>query len=146
NNLFLVVVGDVEPDRVRADAEELLGFAKRGPLGPITLPEEPPQLGRREISQRFEAELAFFSLGWHVPGVSHEDMVAVDAASLVLGGGASSRLYQQLREKEGLVYGVGAYAYTPGFPGLLTVAGQCATEVAGVVPNRIMECLNDGRQ
>jgi zinc protease len=146
NNLFLVVAGDIEADRVRSDAEELLGFAKRGPLEPITLPEEPPQLGRREISQRFEAELAFFSMGWHVPGVSHDDMVAVDAASVVLGGGASSRLYQQLREKEGLVYGVGAYAYTPGFPGLLTVAGQCATEVAGVVPNRIMECLNDGRQ
>jgi zinc protease len=146
NNLFLVIAGDVEPDRVRSDAEELLGFAKRGPLEPVTLPEEPPQLGRREISQSFEAELAFFNLGWHVPGVSHDDMVAVDAASVVLGGGASSRLYQQLREKEGLVYGVGAYAYTPGFPGLLTVSGQCAKEVADVVPNRIMECLNDRRE
>ncbi len=146
NNLFLVVAGDVEPDRVRSDAEELLGFAKRGPLEPVILPEEPPQLGRRETTQRFRAELAYFNLGWHVPGVSHEDMAAVDAASVVLGGGASSRLYQQLREKEGLVYGVGAYAYTPSFPGLLTVSGQCAKEVADLVPSRIVECVNDRRQ
>jgi zinc protease len=146
NNLFLVVVGDVDPDRIQADAEELLGFAKRGPLEPVILPEEPPQLGRRETSQSFEADLAFFNLGWHVPGVSHDDMAAVDAASVVLGGGASSRLYQQLREKEGLVYGVGAYAYTPGFPGLMTVSGQCPKEVADIVPNRIVECVNDRRR
>ncbi len=146
NNLFLVVVGDVEPERVRSDAEELLGFAQRGPLEPVILPEEPPQLGRRETSQSFETELAYFNLGWHVPGVAHDDMAAVDAASVVLGGGASSRLYQQLREKEGLVYGVGAYAYTPGFPGLLTVSGQCAKEVADLVPNRIVECVNDRRE
>jgi zinc protease len=143
NNLFLVVVGDVDPERIQSDAEELLGFAKRGPLEPVVLPEEPPQLGRRETTKNFEAELAYFHLGWHVPGVAHHDMPAVDAASVVLGGGASSRLYQQLREKEGLVYGVGAYAYTPGFPGLLTVSGQCAKEVAEQVPNRIVECVND---
>jgi zinc protease len=146
NNLFLVVVGDVETDQVRSYAEELLGFAKRGPLEPIILPEEPPQLGRRETSQDFAGDLAYFNLGWHVPGVSDDDLAAVDAASVVLGGGASSRLYQQLREKEGLVYGVGAYAYTPGFPGLLTVSGQCAKEVAEMVPNRIVECVNDRRQ
>ena len=146
NNLFLVVVGDVDPDRVRNDAEELLGFAQRGPLEPVILPEEPPQLGRRETSHSFAGELAYFNLGWHVPGVSHDDMAAVDAASVVLGGGASSRLYQQLREKEGLVYGVGAYAYTPSFPGLLTVSGQCAKEVANLVPNRIVECVSDRRQ
>ena len=109
NNLFLVVAGDVETDRVRSDGEELLGFAKRGPLEPVILPEEPPQLGRRETSQYFQADLAYFNLGWHVPSVSHDDMAPVDAASVILGGGTSSRLYKELREKEGLVYGVGAY-------------------------------------
>src|SRR3984957_3937939 len=146
NNIFLEVVGDVDPDQIRVDAEALLGLAKRGPLEPVILPEEPPQLGRRQISKGFPGELAYFNLGWHVPGVSHDDMAAVDAASVILGSGASSRLYQQLREKEGLVYGVGAYAYTPGFPGLLTVSGQCAKEVADLVPNRIVECVNDRRQ
>jgi zinc protease len=144
NNMFLVVTGDVETERVRADAEELLGFARRGPLEPIVLPEEPPQLGRRETYQNFEADLAFFNLAWHVPGVSHEDMAALDAASVVLGGGASSRLFRRLREEEGLVYGIGAYAYTPSFAGLMTVSGQCAKEVAEAVPNRIAECIHNG--
>jgi zinc protease len=146
NNLFLVVAGDVETDRVRSDAEELLGFAKRGPLEPVILPEEPPQLGRRETSQYFQADLAYFNLGWHVPGVSHDDMAPVDAASVILGGGTSSRLYKELREKEGLVYGVGAYAFTPSFPGLLTVSGTCAKEVASLVPDRVVECVDDRRE
>src|SRR6202022_255574 len=133
NNLFLVVAGDVETERVKADVEELLSFAKRAALEPIILPEEPRQLGRRTVAQTFKSDLAYFNLGWHVPAVSHEDMAPLDAASVVLGGGTSSRLYQELREKEGLVYGVGAYAYTPGFPGLLTVSGTCAKEVSDLV-------------
>ena len=143
NNVFVVVTGDVDSEQVRTKAEELLGFARRRPLEPVILPEEPPQMGHRESFREFKADLAYFNLGWHVPAVSHEDMAAIDAASVVLGGGASSRLYQQLREREGLVYGIGAYAYTPNFPGLLTVSGQCAKEVAEVVPNRIAEFVSD---
>ena len=146
NNIFLVVAGDVETDRVKTDAEELLSFAKRAALEPVILPEEPRQLGRRTAEQAFKADLAYFNLGWHVPAVSHEDMASLDAASVVLGGGTSSRLYQELREKEGLVYGVGAYAYTPGFPGLLTVSGTCAKEVSELVSERVVRCVDDYRE
>ena len=146
NNIFLVVAGDVEADRVKADAEELLSFAKRAALEPVILPEEPRQLGRRTVEQTFKSDLAYFNLGWHVPAVSHEDMAPLDAASVVLGGGTSSRLYQELREKEGLVYGVGAYAYTPGFPGLLTVSGTCAKEVSELVSERVVRCIDDYRE
>jgi len=143
NNIFLVVAGDVETERVKADVEELLSFAKRAALEPIILPEEPRQLGRRTVAQTFKSDLAYFNLGWHVPAISHEDMAPLDAASVVLGGGTSSRLYQDLREKEGLVYGVGAYAYTPGFPGLLTVSGTCAKEVSDLVSDRVIRCIDD---
>jgi zinc protease len=143
NNIFLVVAGDVETDRVKADAEELLGFAKRAALEPVILPDEPRQLGRRAVEETFKSELAYFNLGWHVPAVSHEDMAPVDAASIVLGGGTSSRLYQELREKEGLVYGIGAHAYTPGFPGLLTVSGTCAKEASELVSDRVIRCIDD---
>ena len=143
NNIFLVVAGDVETDRVKADAEELLGVAKRAALEPVILPDEPRQLGRRTVEQSFKSDLAYFNLGWHVPAVSDEDLPALDTASVVLGGGTSSRLYQELREKEGLVYGVGASAYTPGFPGLLTVSGTCAKEVSELVSERVIRCIND---
>jgi zinc protease len=142
NNIFLVVAGDVETDRVRADAEELLSFAKRAALEPVILPDEPRQLGRRAVEETFKSDLAYFNLSWHAPAVSHEDMASLDAASVVLGGGTSSRLYQELREKEGLVYGIGVHAYTPGFPGLLTVSGTCAKEASDLVSDRVIRCIN----
>ena len=144
NNIFLVVAGDVETDRIKADVEELLGFAKRAALEPVILPEEPRQLGRRTAEETFKSDLAYFNLGWHAPAVSHEDMAPVDAASVVLGGGTSSRLYQELREKEGLVYGIGAHAYIPGFPGLLTVSGTCAKESSERISEAVIRCI-DGR-
>lgn len=116
NNLFLVVVGDVDPDRIRSDAEELLGFAKRGPLEPVILPEEPPQLGRRETTQKFEAELAYFNLGWHVPGVSHDDMAALDAASVVLAAARVRAFINSCEKRRGWYTVSGRMRTLPVFP------------------------------
>src|SRR5579864_6726499 len=43
-------------------------------------------------------------------------------------GGVSSFLFEEIREKMGAVHGIGAYAFTPAFPGLLTVSGTCPIE------------------
>ena len=142
NNLFLVVVGDVSTEQVRKDAEELFGFVKRSPLEAIVLPEEPVQLGRRTASLEFKIDLSFFSLNWHIPDVAHKDAAALDVLSTALGGGFSSRLHRELREREGLVYGIGAYAHTPSFSGLLSVSGTCAESLVDSVITRVGECID----
>jgi zinc protease len=142
NNLFLVVAGDVSTEEVRKQAEELLGFARRSPMEPIVLPEEPVQLGRRRASLESKIDLSFFSLAWHIPDVAHEDVAALDVLATALGGGFSSRLHRELREREGLVYGIGAYSHTPSFPGLLSVSGTCAESQVDSVIARVSECID----
>ena len=68
-------------------------------------------------------------------GYHHRDQYAMSLLSTVLGGGMSSRLFQEIRERRGLVYAI--YAFTSFFAddGLLGIyAGTGADEVAELVP------------
>jgi len=82
------------------------------------LPEEPKQTAAREIVEEAPIELGHFHFAWHIPEVRHPDMPALDVLAVLLGCGRSSRLYQQVREKKGVVHHVDAWTYSPGNPGL----------------------------
>ncbi len=145
DNVFVVVAGDVDVETVRQQVEASFGPVLPAPVAPVVVPDEPPQLGCRRESRVFDSQLGYFSLAWHAPGIAHEDLPALDILSILLGGGASSFLYDELREKRGFVHGIGAYAFTPGFPGLLTVSGTCPVENAGNVESATLEKLAEWR-
>src|SRR6266576_339346 len=121
NNLTFVVVGDVDVAKVRQQLTEFFKAYPEKSLKPIFIPEEPPQLGRREVHQEFATELTNLSLAWHIPEVTNPDVPALDLLSTVLGDGRSSRLYRRVREEAGLAYRISAFSYTPGDPGLFGI-------------------------
>jgi len=130
NNLTFVVVGDVEAEAVY---QQLDAFFKDYParsLQPPYIPAEPPQLGQRVVHQEFATELTRLSLAWHIPEITHPDVPALDLLSTILGDGRSSRLYRRVREEAGLAFGISAFSYTPGDPGLLGID-------ATVEPNKL---------
>ena len=121
NNLTFIVVGDVDAEAV---SQQLDAFFKDYPaksLQPVYVPAEPPQLGPRVVHQEFATELTRLSLAWHIPEITHPDVPALDLLSTILGDGRSSRLYRRVREEAGLAFGVSAFSYTPGDPGLLGI-------------------------
>jgi zinc protease len=146
DNVFVVVAGDVEAGQVKDWVGEFFGPAPSLPPGVVTLPDEPGQVGRREAVTQFDTALGYFSLAWHIPRVTHEDVPALDALAILLGGGASSFLYEEIREKMGLVHGIGAYAFTPGFPGLLTIAGTCGVDTISRIDHIVLEQLTAWRK
>jgi zinc protease len=119
NNLTFIVVGDVDAEKIHQQLAELFKSYPEKSLRPIFIPEEPPQLGRREVHNEFATELTRLSLAWHIPEITHPDVPALDLLSVILGDGRSSRLYRRVREEAGLAYGISAFSYTPGDPGLL---------------------------
>ncbi|HET9418890.1 MAG TPA: pitrilysin family protein, partial [Chthoniobacterales bacterium] len=121
NNLTLVVVGDVDAEKVRAQLAKFFEAYPEKSLKPAFIPPEPPQLGRREVHNEFVTELTRLSLAWHIPEVTHPDVPAIDLLSGILGDGRSSRLYRKVREESGLAYSVSAFSYTPGDPGLFGI-------------------------
>lgn len=121
NDLIFVVVGDVDAGKIR---EQLAAFFKDYPeqsLKPAYVPAEPAQLGRREVHNEFPTELTRLELAWHIPELTHPDVAALDLLSTILGEGRSSRLYRRVREETGLAFGVSAFSYTPGDPGLFGI-------------------------
>jgi zinc protease len=134
NNLFVVVVGDIQPDAVLEQIR--LGFAntKARALAPVFLPSEPRQTAPREVIEEAPIELAHFHFAWHIPDLRHPDMPALDILAALLGHGRSSRLFREVREKKGLVTAADAWTFTPGDQGLFGLSG--VTDAPKFIPAR----------
>src|SRR5688572_4262297 len=121
NNIFFIVVGDVDADAIHAQLAAYFEKHPRRPLPDVLQPREPAQLGRREQHAEFPTELTRLGMVWHVPEITHPDLPALDLLATVLGGGRSARLYRRLREELGIVHSVDAWCYTPASAGLFGV-------------------------
>jgi zinc protease len=125
NNLVVVVVGDIDLATTRAQVEAHFGAAPRVRLAPVLVPDEPLQLAPRN-EHRFEnVEITRGVLAWPIPGLSHEDAPVLDLLAMVLGQGDSSVLWQEVRERAGLVHTIDASAWNPGTTGLFCVTFTC---------------------
>jgi zinc protease len=118
NNVFLVVVGDLDADQTLRQIQEACALAKARPLPSIVLPEEPSQSAPREVLEEAPIELGHVHLCWHIPELRHPDVPVLDVLAALLGSGRSSRLQREVLEKQGLVHSVDAWTYNPGGPGL----------------------------
>jgi len=122
NNLVVVIVGDIDVAATRAEVEKHFGGEPRRRLAPVLVPAEPLQLAPR-AEHRFEAvEIARSALAWPIPGLTHDDAPVLDLLSMVLGSGDSSILWQEIREKAGLVHTIDASSWNPGSSGLFCVS------------------------
>jgi zinc protease len=122
NNVFFVVAGDVKNDEVVAQIKMAYAKSKSKAMPPMVLPLEPKQTGAREIIEESPVELGHVHFAWHIPELRHADVPVLDVLAVLLGSGRSSRLFQQVREKQGVVHHIDAWTYSPGLPGLFGVS------------------------
>jgi predicted Zn-dependent peptidase len=127
DRLVVSAAGAVDEDAVLTLAER--GFGSMAAHG-LPAPAEAafaggPALQRRRLEQ---AHLVFLL---PAPGVLDPDHWALRLFAEMLGGGMSSRLFQEARERLGLAYAIDAYADTYADVGLLGVYAGCAPADAG---------------
>lgn len=124
NNVFYVITGDIKHDEVVAQIREAYAKTKSRALPPMVLPVEPRQTAAREILEEAAIELGHVHIAWHIPDVRHPDVPILDVLAVLLGSGHSSRFYQEIREKKGLVHYADAWTYNPGNPGLFGISAM----------------------
>jgi predicted Zn-dependent peptidase len=143
----LVVVGDVTRAELERKLEGALG-AWTGPTPPAARPAQAkvPEPRTVLIEKRGPAPQAFVMLG--MPGLqrSDPDYVAAEVVTEVLGGGSSSRLFRNLREKEGYTYGIYARAEARKLGGSSVIAGSVKTEVTGAAMRAMLEEIRGMRE
>jgi zinc protease len=122
NNLVVVIVGDIDVAATRAVVEQHFGTAARGRLAPVLVPAESLQLAARSEHRFEEVEITRAALAWPIPGLTHDDAPVLDLLAMVLGSGDSSVLWQEIREKTGLVHTIDASSWNPGTSGLFCIS------------------------
>jgi zinc protease len=125
NNLIFVAVGDFQIDKVKDKIKYAFKEFERSSLAPVYLPQEPVQVGLRRNEIEKEVNVTHIEMGYHIPSIYNEDVYALDVLAIILGDGKSSRLYQQIKEKLGLVHSIDAYSWTPANPGLFGIEALC---------------------
>ena len=122
-------IGDALNDRL----ESLLGGVDARPTGtpaPVALPAN----GSPVLLHTKQSEQAHLHLGVRGYELGHPDRYALQLLAVVLGGGMSSRLFTEVRERKGLAY------YVHAANGSFTDAGTLYTG-AGVDVTRIDEAI-----
>jgi predicted Zn-dependent peptidase len=131
DRMVLAAAGRVEHDWLVEQAERLLADLPR--KGEVEA--QPARYRGGELIEARQLEQAHLVLGF--PGLKARDPRIYTAAvlSTLLGGGMSSRLFQEVREKRGLVYSI--YTFVSHFKdsGLFSIyAGTGESEAAELMP------------
>jgi predicted Zn-dependent peptidase len=100
NNMIFSVVGNVSLSNVLDQAKKFPKTNKEIKNIPIVLKNGEMTEKRKGIDQ------AHLVLGFHMPKLGDKQRYAAELFNSILGGGMSSRLFQEIREKRGLCYAV----------------------------------------
>ena len=150
-NLVVAVAGNVSHERVVERVTELLGdflatHAKPASLRPTT---KVKAKGMGDIGLIYrKSEQANILLGFPSLDRNDERRFALSVLTSALGGGMSSRLFQEVREKRGLAYSVYASMQQFAGAGILSLYAGCnpekATEVTAIFRDVLGDVINSG--
>ncbi|HMD02854.1 MAG TPA: pitrilysin family protein [Candidatus Baltobacteraceae bacterium] len=132
NTVVVAAAGSLDHERLVEHLERsLAGFS--GFVEP-PLPER-PRTTPATLFKKKDTEQAYVVLGSRGLSVRDERRYALSVLDTILGGGMSSRLFQEVREKRGLAYSI--YSFQQGYrdAGLFGVS-------AGTAPENVQECVD----
>ncbi|MFN2628391.1 MAG: M16 family metallopeptidase [Gaiellaceae bacterium] len=131
---MVVGVGGKIGDGLTERLEELLGDLQAADTGEPEPLAEARTNGRVKVFTK-QSDQAHVCLGVHSYPLEHPDRYALQMLATILGGGMSSRLFSEVRERRGLAY------YVFGLNHSYTDAGSLYSQ-AGVDINRIDEAVS----
>ena len=144
NQMILSAAGGIDHDAIVAQAEDLFGHL---PARPVSSLIQPAAFGGGERRENKDLEQVHFALAIEGPTYRDPAIYTAQIYAAALGGGMSSRLFQEVREKRGLCYTIFAQAGAYEDTGLTTIyAGTAADqieELANVTMDEMKRAADD---
>src|ERR1700733_129325 len=137
NNTVITAAGNLEHARlVDLVTREFGGVARAGAYAPRIAPQT-----HAGIEQRNKKELEQVHIVIGVPSypLAHERRYAASLLNIILGGGMSSRLFQNIRERQGLAYAIGSELSPYTDSGVLSVYAGTSCESAAQLIRSVIE-------
>jgi predicted Zn-dependent peptidase len=130
-NLVVAGAGNLEHEQVVTLVREAFGDVAGGD---VDMRRTPPELHGGVGVTRRDTEQAHLVLGTGAISRSDPRRFALAVLNVAFGGGTSSRLFQEVREKRGLVYSISSFMISYAETGVLSVH-------AGSTPRHVHEVL-----
>jgi predicted Zn-dependent peptidase len=141
DRIVLTAAGNVPHERVLELVEREFGGLK--PAGPLDGHAAPSTEAPIHLEAKRELEQVHVCVGVPSYPLAHEGRFAVAVMNNLLGGGMSSRLFQNIREKLGLAYAVFSELTPYSDAGMMTVYAGTARETVGQVIDLIVKEFRD---
>lgn len=119
NNAVIVAVGDFNPADMIKLVEQYFGDIPGQSAPPRVKTVEPEQKGERRVEVEFESN-PYIAISYHIPGIGHPDLYALDVLSSLFSDGRTSRLYKSLIEEKRIAVMAHAYDQIGKYPDTFT--------------------------
>jgi zinc protease len=143
NQMVVCVVGDIDADQTEKWIRERFEKEPRAVEPPVLREPEPVQASARSTVLHRPAQHA--RLDWGYPGVplTHPDAPALDVLAQILGDGASSRLFQDVKEKARLALEIGASSTNLKDAGVFEIDAQCLPKDADALKAAVLQSIEE---
>lgn len=125
DRLVVSIVGNIDFDVLENSIIPCLAtLQEKAAKGTQTILIKPPEKHCSKIIDRNLKQI-HFCLGGYGPDRRSEDRFSFYVLNTILGSGASSRIFQEVREKRGLVYSIGTFDIAFKDTGCIAISGGC---------------------
>ncbi|MFL6025482.1 MAG: M16 family metallopeptidase [Friedmanniella sp.] len=146
SSLVVAAAGRVDHDRLVQQLVDLDAPPRAAPPGPTAATQVRPVGGL--VTEQRRVEQCSAVLAYPSVGIFDDARYPLGLLSLVLGGGMSSRLFLEVRERRGLTYGIDAGEVSYSDAGLWSVDWQCApgklAQIVSLVQATLAEVAEHG--
>ncbi len=116
NNMIFAVAGDLPPEKMLAAVQKYVDDVPPGRAFQHTIQAEPPVIAPRTLVATFpKLGQARLEIAFPTVTLYGRDMYPLDLLATILGGGESSILTEEFRDKQHLVNAVSVSDYTPSY-------------------------------
>lgn len=134
-NIVIAVAGNIEGSGIEDTIKSQFSVIKRGHKTSF----EKALYSGGEFREQRELEQVHIVLGYEGFNYHDDDVYKAQLLAIIFGGGMSSRLFQEVREKRGLAYSISAFNSNYADSGMFKVYAGCAPDKA----NELLKVVRD---